>query len=114
MVCLTIQATSNYIIDQCIFVYVPMSYPQYAASIFTSNDFCRSACAFTAVLFAPPMYKGMGIAECISLLAGLSVMGIVGMWVLYLYGHKLRAKSKFAVGSLHGQRKWLLKDVNAS
>jgi DHA1 family multidrug resistance protein-like MFS transporter len=98
VICLTIYAAANFIILQCIFVYVPMSYPQYAASIFAGNDFVRSAFAFAAVLFAPPMYKNLGIGQGISLLAGLSSMGIVGMWILYLYGDKMRARSKFAIG----------------
>jgi hypothetical protein len=27
-------------------VYIPMSYPQYAASLFAGNDFCRALFAF--------------------------------------------------------------------
>jgi DHA1 family multidrug resistance protein-like MFS transporter len=57
--------------------YVPMSYPQYAASLFAGNDFCRSLFAFGAVLFARPMYINLGIGEGISVLGGLSVLGIV-------------------------------------
>ncbi|KAI4663676.1 uncharacterized protein J4E78_004092 [Alternaria triticimaculans] len=60
-----------------IFAYVPMSYPQYAASLFAGNDFCRSAFAFGSVLFSRPMYLKLGIGKGISLLGGLSVMGIV-------------------------------------
>jgi DHA1 family multidrug resistance protein-like MFS transporter len=56
-----------------------MSYPQYAASLFASNDFCRSAFAFAAVLFSEPMYKRIGIGQGISLLAGLSLIGIVSL-----------------------------------
>ena len=99
-----------------------MSYPQYAASLFAGNDFCRSLFAFGAVLFSRPMYLNLGIGKGISLLGGLSVMGIVsfadlivlncyylaesiveanqwqiGMWLLYFYGAKLRARSKFAI-----------------
>ncbi|KAI4918497.1 hypothetical protein J4E90_002881 [Alternaria incomplexa] len=59
-----------------IFAYVPMSYPQYAASLFAGNDFCRSAFAFGSVLFSRPMYLKLGIGKGISLLGGLSVMGI--------------------------------------
>ena len=62
---------------QCIFIYIPMSYPQYAASLFASNDFCRSAFAFGAILFSRPMFLKLGIARGISLLGGLSVLGIV-------------------------------------
>ena len=68
------------------------------------------------------MYLNLGIGKGISLLGGLSVMGIVsfadliilycyylaesivkanqwqiGMWLLYFYGAKLRARSKFAI-----------------
>lgn len=59
--------------------YVPMSYPQYAASLFAGNDFCRSAFAFGSVLFSRPMYLKLGIGKGISLLGGLSVMGIVSL-----------------------------------
>ncbi|KAF1982761.1 multidrug transporter [Aulographum hederae CBS 113979] len=94
---ITIYAISCYIILQCIFVYVPMSYPQYAASLFAGNDFVRSLFAFGSVLFSRPMYIYLGIGKGVSLLGGLSVMGIFGMWGLYFYGAKLRARSKFAM-----------------
>jgi hypothetical protein len=54
-----------------------MSYPQYAASLFAGNDFCRSLFAFGAVLFSRPMYLDLGIGKGISLLGGLAVIGIV-------------------------------------
>lgn len=54
-----------------------MSYPPYTASLFASNDFCRSAMAFGAILFSRPMYINLGIGQGSSLLAGLSVLGIV-------------------------------------
>jgi DHA1 family multidrug resistance protein-like MFS transporter len=54
-----------------------MSYPQYAASLFAGNDFCRSLFAFGAVLFSRPMYDYLGVAKGISVLGGLAVMGIV-------------------------------------
>jgi hypothetical protein len=117
---LTIYAASVFIILQCIFVYIPLSYPQYAASLFAGNDFCRSAFAFGSVLYGRALYVNLGVGKGVSLLGGLSVLGIVsvngssdhypfwtcwpchvqqiGMFVLYFYGAKLRAKSKFAVG----------------
>jgi hypothetical protein len=54
-----------------------MSYPQYAASLFAGNDFCRSLFAFGAVLFSRPMYLDLGIGKGISLLGGLAVIGVV-------------------------------------
>ena len=74
---ITIYALTVYIISQCLFVYIPMSYPQYAASLFAGNDLCRSAFAFAAILFARPMFLKLGIGKGVSLLAGLSVLGIV-------------------------------------
>ncbi len=74
---ITIYALTVYIISQCLFVYIPMSYPQYAASLFAGNDLCRSFFAFAAILFARPMFLNLGIGRGISLLGGLSVLGIV-------------------------------------
>lgn len=74
-----------------------MSYPQYAASLFAGNDFFRSAFAFGSVLFGRPMYNNLGVGKGTSLLGGLSVIGIVGMYALYFFGAKLRARSKFAI-----------------
>jgi hypothetical protein len=72
----TMYAASAYIIMQCVFIYIPMSYPQYAASLFAGNDLFRSAFAFAAILFSPPLYNNLGIGQGISLLGGLSVLGI--------------------------------------
>ncbi|KAF5548736.1 H+ antiporter [Fusarium napiforme] len=79
-----------------VFLYVPVTYPQYSASLFAANDFFRSALASGSILFAHPLYKNLGFAKGTSLLGGLSVIGIFGMWVLFFYGAKLRALSKFA------------------
>ena len=94
---ITIYSTSVFIIFQAVFckllldfllpvhftdpyiAYVPMSYPTYAASLFAGNDFCRSGFAFGSVLFSRPMYINLGIGKGISLLGGLSVMGIVSL-----------------------------------
>jgi DHA1 family multidrug resistance protein-like MFS transporter len=54
-----------------------MTYPQYAASLFAGNDFCRSLFAFGAVFFSRPMFINEGIGNGASILGGLSVMGIV-------------------------------------
>ncbi|PKX88876.1 MFS transporter [Aspergillus novofumigatus IBT 16806] len=94
---ITIYSGSAFVVLQCVFVYVPMSYPMYAASLFAANDFFRSAMACGSILYARPMFRDLGIARGISLLGGLSTLGIIGIFLLYKYGAKLRAKSKFAV-----------------
>lgn len=49
------------------------------------------------VQFSKALYTGLGIAKGVSVLAGISVMGILGMWFLYYQGAMLRSRSKFAV-----------------
>ncbi|SLM39532.1 major facilitator superfamily transporter [Lasallia pustulata] len=94
---ITIYGASVFIVFQCIFVYVPLSYPQYAASLFAANDFCRSALACGSIIFARPLFINLGVGRGVSLLGGLSTLGIVGMFVLYFQGAKLRSRSKFAM-----------------
>ena len=77
-------------------LYVPLSYPKYAASLFAGNDLCRSSMAAGSILYARPLFINVGVAEGVSVLGGLSVLGIVGMIALYLIGAKLRARSRFA------------------
>ncbi|KAJ5767111.1 uncharacterized protein N7511_004727 [Penicillium nucicola] len=94
---ITIYGATVFIVMQCIFVYIPLSYPKYAASLFAANDFFRSALACGSVLFAHPLFGNLGVARGTSLLGGLSVIGIIGIWLLYFYGARLRALSKFAL-----------------
>lgn len=94
---ITIYGASVFVVMQCIFVYVPLSYPQYAASIFAGNDFFRSALACGSIMFARPLFINLGVGKGVSLLAGLSFMGVIGMFVLYYTGSSLRARSKFAM-----------------
>jgi DHA1 family multidrug resistance protein-like MFS transporter len=94
---ITIYGATVFIVMQCVFVYIPLSYPTYAASLFAANDFFRSALACGSVLFAHPLFGNLGVARGVSLLGGLSVIGIIGIWLLYFYGAKMRALSKFAL-----------------
>lgn len=94
---IVIYGGSVFVVMQCIFVYVPLSYPQYAASLFAGNDFFRSALACGSIMFARPLFNNLGVGRGTSLLGGLSTIGIVGMFILYYMGAKLRARSKFAM-----------------
>ncbi|QPC78656.1 hypothetical protein HYE68_009408 [Fusarium pseudograminearum] len=94
---ITIYGATVFVVMQCIFVYIPLSYPMYAASLFAANDFFRSALACGSVLFAQPLFDNLGVDKGTSLLGGLSVIGIIGIWLLYFYGARLRSLSKFAV-----------------
>ena len=87
----------NFIILQCLSIYLSRTYPKYAASLFAANDLCRSALACAAIHFSPPLFENLGIGKGVSLLASLSGLGVVGMFVLFLYGGRMRARSRFAV-----------------
>jgi DHA1 family multidrug resistance protein-like MFS transporter len=81
---------------QSLFIYIPFSYPKYAASLFAGNSVWRSGIAGGSVVFARPLFINLGIHRGVSLLGGLSVAGIFGTIAIYHFGKKLRARSKFA------------------
>lgn len=83
---------------QSLFIYLPFSYPKYAASLFAGNSVWRSGTAGASVVFARPLFINLGVHKGVTLLGGLSVAGILGTIALYTFGKKLRAKSKFAEG----------------
>jgi DHA1 family multidrug resistance protein-like MFS transporter len=63
--------------------------------VFAATDFTRSAFACGAVIFSRPLYENLGVGPGCSLLAGLTIGCVVGIYVLYNYGEKLRLRSKF-------------------
>ena len=81
---------------QSMFIYLPFSYPNYAASLFAGNSIWRSGLACGSVIFARPLFVNLGVHKGVTVLGGLSVVGIFGTIVLYVFGKKLRARSKFA------------------
>jgi DHA1 family multidrug resistance protein-like MFS transporter len=85
-----------FLIIQCIFLYLPLVYPQYAASLFAGNDFARSALAAGAIHFSYPLFHNLGVDRGISLLGGLTVGCSIGVYALFFFGEKLRAQSRFA------------------
>ena len=87
----------HYFTMQSLFIYIPFSYPQYAASLFAGNSIWRSGIAGGAVVFARPLFINLGVHRGVSLLGGLSCAGIFGTTAIYIFGKKLRARSKFAM-----------------
>jgi DHA1 family multidrug resistance protein-like MFS transporter len=86
----------NFWIMQSLFIYLPLSYPQHIASLFAGNSVWRSGVAGGAVVFARPLFIDLGVDKGVTLLAGLGVGGVFGILAIYVYGKKLRARSKFA------------------
>jgi DHA1 family multidrug resistance protein-like MFS transporter len=63
----------KFTIMQSIFLYLPFTYPQYAASLFAANDFARSSFAAGCIVFYGPIFKSLGVAKGVTLLGGLAV-----------------------------------------
>jgi DHA1 family multidrug resistance protein-like MFS transporter len=86
-----------YLLFQSALVYLPVSYPNYVASILAGNDFFRSSVAAGFPLFGRAFFHNLGIGGGSSLLAGLSIVMLPALWALIIYGKRLRSMSKFAV-----------------
>ncbi|KAF2801525.1 MFS general substrate transporter [Mytilinidion resinicola] len=86
-----------FIISQCMFIYLPFTYPRYAGSLFAANGFARSVFAAGAILYARPMFLGMGVAGGVSLLGGLCAGCCAGIYAIFFFGERLRLSSRFAV-----------------
>ncbi|KAJ5930909.1 MFS general substrate transporter [Penicillium verhagenii] len=93
---LLIEVAGMTLVLQCIFSYIAVAYTRYSASLFAMNDFCRAYLAFAAIMWSGPLYDTLGVARGTTLLAGLTVGCVAGMFMLYFLGPALRKRSKFA------------------
>jgi hypothetical protein len=46
-----------------------------------------------------PFYKNMGVHWTLTILGGISALLVPVPYVFYKYGHRIRAKSKYAVNA---------------
>ncbi|KAJ5428759.1 Major facilitator superfamily domain general substrate transporter [Penicillium cf. griseofulvum] len=60
----------SFVVGLGIFIHLPLSYPEYAASLFAANDALRSSFAAGAVLFGRPLYLNLGVGKGCTLLGG--------------------------------------------
>jgi len=85
------QAALNYLVD---------TFQMYAASAVAANTFLRScfACAFPLVV--GPMYHNLGVGPGSSIPAGFAVLLIPVPFVFFVYGRRIRARSKWSRDSV--------------
>ncbi|KAF7562648.1 hypothetical protein G7046_g1480 [Stylonectria norvegica] len=81
-----------FVVTQAILVYIPSSYQKYAGSLFAANGLVRALFAGSAVLFSPVMFRTLKVSGGVSLLAGLSVVCIFGMYGIFFFGASLRRR----------------------
>ncbi|KAL7624055.1 hypothetical protein AAE478_005612 [Parahypoxylon ruwenzoriense] len=77
----------NYLVD---------AYLMFAASAIAGNTFLRSLCGAGFPLFSSYMFNGLGIEWASTLLGCVAALLVPIPVIFYLYGHKIRAKSRFA------------------
>jgi len=79
-----------------VLTYLGDAYPKYVASVYAGNDLVRSSFGAAFPLFANAMYARLGVGWASSLLGFLSVAFIPVPFVLYVYGERIRGRSKMA------------------
>ncbi|CDR88988.1 related to FLR1-Putative H+ antiporter involved in multidrug resistance [Sporisorium scitamineum] len=85
-----------FLLFQSLLVYLPMSYPKYAASVLAANDLIRSSIAAAFPLFGHALFVNLGVGVGCSVLGAIFAFLILPLWGLQRYGHVLRRHSKYA------------------
>ncbi|UNI22045.1 hypothetical protein JDV02_007970 [Purpureocillium takamizusanense] len=92
-----IYAAGTIISFQCVQGYMVDSYARYAASAVGAMTVLRSLAGFGFPLFAPYMYAALGFGKGGTVLAACAVgIGWPSPVLLWVYGARLRARSKFS------------------
>lgn len=108
MVFTTLIGIANYGIYLSTVDYMVAAYGAYSASATGGNAFARDLLAGVSAMFATPMYKNIGdkwhVEYASTVLACLSCLVVVPIYVFYWKGPWVRSKSKFAQ-SLAADRK---------
>ena len=85
------QAALNYLVD---------TFQQYAASAVAANTFLRSCFAAGFPLVVGPMFHNIGVGPGSSITGGFAALLIPVPYVFYVYGERIRARSKWSKGSV--------------
>jgi MFS family permease len=94
---ITALMTAVYTIYLAVFNYLADAYLVYASSALAAQSFARNMFGFAFPLFVTPMYHNLGYTWASTLVALIgAVLGAVP-FVLFIYGHKIRAKSKLSL-----------------
>lgn len=94
-------AFGAFFIFQCLFNYMAMSFPRYMASVFAGNDLFRSVIAGCFPLFGSALFNNLKTSKFPvgwgSTILGFISVGMIAIPVaFYMYGPKIRARSRYA------------------
>jgi MFS family permease len=79
-----------------VFTFLVEAFPLYAASGLAANSFARSSFAAAFPLFGVQLYNKLGFQWASSLLAFLMLAMAPFPYIFFIYGRRLRQKSRFA------------------
>jgi MFS family permease len=79
-----------------VFTFLVEAFPLYAASALAANSFARSSFAAAFPLFGVQLYNKLGFQWASSLLAFLMLAMAPFPYIFFVYGQRLRQKSRFA------------------
>jgi DHA1 family multidrug resistance protein-like MFS transporter len=85
------QAALNYLVD---------TFTLYAASAVAANTFLRSCFAGAFPLVVTPMYHNIGVGPSSSITGGFAALLIPVPFIFYIYGKRIRRRSKWSKGSV--------------
>ncbi|KAK4053477.1 hypothetical protein OIV83_001644 [Microbotryomycetes sp. JL201] len=85
-----------YLVSQTLVLYTLAVYPSHASSILAGQTFFRSVLASIFPLIGPYYYRALGLGGGCSLLAGVSIILVALLWVMYKWGDSLRRRSNWA------------------
>lgn len=87
----------------CVFItcyqYIIDAYEIYAASALASVTLIRYVASGAMTIVAIPWFENLGVAYTLTILACISALMAPVPYVFYKWGHLIRAKSKYAIGS---------------
>lgn len=86
------QAALNYLVD---------TFHLYAASAVAANTFLRSCFAGAFPLVVRPLFHNIGVGPGSSITGGFAALLIPVPFVFYIYGKRIRARSKWSKGSVY-------------
>jgi Major Facilitator Superfamily len=79
-----------------VFTFLVEAFPLYAASGLAANSFARSSFAAAFPLFGVQLYNTLGFHWASSLLAFLALIMAPFPYIFFIYGRRLRQRSRFA------------------
>lgn len=120
MIFTAVVGIANYAIYMATIDYMINSYGAYSASATGGNGFARDFLAGVATFYAGPLYTNLSDTHPLqwasTLLAFLAILVTIPIYVFYIYGPQIRARSKFALTlesdrkAAHSEAKHLIKE----